>query len=392
MDRAGLSRWVRRWQVRFPGLVAGGLCVVAALAAAAAPTPPGGPVTRFGGDLFGVDAASPSAAWAVGDTELNHHSATVLLHWDGKSWTRAAGPLPGTLWAVKALSPANAWAAGDLETATTFETLVLHWNGTTWRRVASPSPGPPPVADDLYSVDAVSPANVWAVGDLINNGPGPTFKTLVLHWNGTKWARVASPNPSRQWDSLSGVSVISRNDAWAVGNSAKGGDASQNLILHWNGRAWAQVASPDTGDSSLGKVAAVSPTDVWAVGETISRTGVHKTLVLYWNGTRWARLPSPNPSPSDSELSGVSAVSSSDVWADGVFFDNQGHAKTLILHWNGTRWSRVPSPSPAGLLGSNLVALSALAPGNVWAVGNVLERGNDQTLVLHWNGTHWARS
>jgi len=392
MDRASLSRWARRWQIRVPGLVGGGLCVVVALAAAAAPTPPGGAVTRFGGDLLGVDAASPSAAWAAGDTELHHQSATVLLHWDGESWTRAAGPLPGTLWAVKALSPGNAWAVGDLETATTFETLVLHWNGTTWRRVASPSPGPPPVADDLYSVDAVSPASVWAVGDLINNGPGPTFKTLVLHWNGTKWARIASPNPSRQWDSLSGVSVISRSDAWAVGNSAKGSDASQNLILHWNGRAWTQVASPDTGDSLLHKVAAVSPTDVWAVGETISRTDVHKTLVLHWNGTRWARVPSPNPSPSDSELSGVSALSSSDVWADGVFFDNQGHAKTLILHWNGTRWTQVPSPSPAGLLGSNLVAVSALAPGNVWAVGNVLERGNDQTLVLHWNGTRWARS
>ena len=131
MDRAGLSRWARRWQIRVPGLVGGGLCVVVALAAAAPPTPPGGAVTRFGGDLFGVDAASPSAAWAAGDTELHHQSATVLLHWDGESWTRAAGPLPGTLWAVKALSPGNAWAVGDLETATTFETLVLHWNGTT---------------------------------------------------------------------------------------------------------------------------------------------------------------------------------------------------------------------------------------------------------------------
>jgi hypothetical protein len=52
----------------------------------------------------------------------------------------------------------------------------------------------------------------------------------------------------------------------------------------------------------------------------------------------------------------------------------------------------VPSPSPAGLLGSNLAAVSALAPEDVWAVGNVLQRGNDQTLVLRWNGTRWART
>src|SRR2546430_17733382 len=90
MGPSGLARGAWRWQVRVPGLVAGGLCGVAVLAAAAAPAPPGGAVTRFGGGLVGVDAASPSAAWAVGGTELNHHSATVLLRWDGKGWRRAA--------------------------------------------------------------------------------------------------------------------------------------------------------------------------------------------------------------------------------------------------------------------------------------------------------------
>lgn len=393
MGRPGLPRRARRRWVRgsVPGAVAAGLGVAATLAAAG-PTPPGNAVTTSGGDLFGVAAASASVAWAVGETELHHHSATVLLHWDGRSWARAARPLPGTLWAVKALSAGNAWAVGHLETATTFQTLVLHWNGTTWARVASPSPGPAPVADDLYGVDAVSPADAWAVGDLGSNGPGPTLKTVVLHWNGTTWARVPSPDPSRQWDSLTGVSVMSRSDVWAVGDCGRGGNASQNLILHWNGRAWTRLPGPDTGDSLLSKVSAVSPTDVWAAGETISRTDVHKTLVLHWNGTRWARVPSPDPSPSDSELSSVSALSGRDVWADGVFIDSQGHRHTLILHWNGTRWSRVPSPSPAGLLGSNLTAVSALAPGDAWAVGNVLRRGNDQALVLRWNGTRWART
>src|SRR5262249_56235318 len=106
------------------------------------------------------------------------------------------GGLGGGVGGGKALSAGTAWAVGDVEPATTFETLVLHWNGTTWRRVASPSPGPPPVADDLYSVDAVSPASVWAVGDLINNGPGPTLKNPGLHWDGTEGAPVASPQPT----------------------------------------------------------------------------------------------------------------------------------------------------------------------------------------------------
>jgi hypothetical protein len=296
------------------------------------------------------------------------------------------------LWAVSALSAGNAWAVGDLETATDVLTLVLHWNGRSWTQVASPSPGPAPVGDSLVDVSALSPTDAWAVGDFITLGPGPTFKTLVLHWNGTKWARVASPNPSRQFDTLNGVSVLSRSDAWAVGVAGQGSSSIQALIMHWNGRTWTPVASPSPDGSRLVGVAALSPGDAWAVGEHISRAGVHTTLVLHWNGKAWALVGSPSPSRSDSQLAGVSAVSRSDAWAVGVSYNGHGNAQTLILHWNGTGWARVPSPHPAGLLGSNLIAVSALAPDDAWATGNVIESGNDQTLVLHWNGTRWTRS
>jgi hypothetical protein len=393
MDHAGLSRWARRQPVRFARSVAGGLGVVVALAAAAAPAPPGAPITRFSGDLFGVSAASPSAAWAVGETELHHQSATVLLHWNGRSWTRAASPMPGSLSAASALSAGNAWAVGQFDTSTTLETLVLHWNGTSWTRVPSPSPGPAPVGDNLAGVSALSPSNAWAVGDEDTFGPpGPVFKTLVLHWNGTKWALVASPNPSPQFDSLTSVSAVSPSDAWAVGVAGKGSNNTQALALHWNGRAWVPVPTPSPPGSRLTGVSALSPRDAWAVGETVTRAGVHKTLVLHWNGTTWALVPSPSPSPSDSGLAGVSALSPCDVWAAGVTLDSRGNRHTLILRWNGTNWTRMPSPNPAGLLGSNLIAMSARAADDVWATGNVLERGTDQTLILHWNGTRWTRS
>src|SRR2546430_15839853 len=114
MGPSGLARGAWRWQVRVPGLVAGGLCGVGGLAAAAAPAPPGGAVTRFGGGLVGVAAASPSAAWAVGGTELNHHSATVLLRWDGKGWRRAARPRPGPPWAGTPSSAGQDRARGVL--------------------------------------------------------------------------------------------------------------------------------------------------------------------------------------------------------------------------------------------------------------------------------------
>jgi hypothetical protein len=41
---------------------------------------------------------------------------------------------------------------------------------------------------------------------------------------------------------------------------------------------------------------------------------------------------------------------------------------TLILHWNGTAWSKVPSPSP-GPKGNFLTSVSAVSPTDAWAVG-----------------------
>jgi hypothetical protein len=39
----------------------------------------------------------------------------------------------------------------------------------------------------LSAVDATSATNAWAVGTY------GTFKTLILHWDGTAWTQVPSP-------------------------------------------------------------------------------------------------------------------------------------------------------------------------------------------------------
>ena len=62
-------------------------------------------------------------------------------------------------------------------------------------------------------------------------------KTLVLHWNGTSWARVAAPSPGRFASSLNAVSADSASDAWAVGCECTGG-GGHTVILHWDGTRW----------------------------------------------------------------------------------------------------------------------------------------------------------
>ena len=63
--------------------------------------------------------------------------------------------------AVTATSVRNAWAVGYSETKSSQPSLILHWNGRRWARVASPSPGG---ENTLMAVAASSARNAWAVG------------------------------------------------------------------------------------------------------------------------------------------------------------------------------------------------------------------------------------
>jgi hypothetical protein len=55
-----------------------------------------------------------------------------------------------------------------------------------------------------------------------------------------------------------------------------------------------------------------------------------------WNGTSW-RVPSPNSGEWEDHVNGVAAASALNAWAVGV--DASTVYKTVILHWNGTKWT-----------------------------------------------------
>jgi hypothetical protein len=165
-------------------------------------------------------------------------------------------------------------------------------------------------------------------------------------------------------------------------------------VWHWNGTKltagpWHQVApgaapaAPTHIAGDLSGVAATSASNAWAVGIT----GHQKTLIVHWNGTAWTQVPSPSPGPEGDILSGVAATSADSAWAVG-YTGNGGDLssyKTLILHWNGAVWKQVPSPSPAG---AYLTGVAATSATNAWAVGSV---GYLKTLILHWNGKVWKQ-
>src|SRR5262249_2461487 len=152
---------------------------------------------------------------------------------------------------------------------------------------------------------------------------------------------------------------------------------------------WSVVPAPHPGiDNALTGVDAVSRTDVWAVGTKLDSSS-RSTLIEHWNGVKWKVVPSPNPAGSTvNELVRVDALSATSAWAVGVSGPPTDRT-TLIEHWNGNVWKIQPSPNLAGTSVDILVDVTATSPKDVWAVGSG-RSPSIAPLIEHWNGSHWT--
>ncbi len=239
-----------------------------------------------------------------------------------------------------ATSASNAWAVGSIGPGpgdpSAVSPLIEHWDGTAWsaQNFAVPTSG-----GQLVTVAATSADDAWAVGSTGEASEGTGQTTLIEHWDGSTWAQVPSPDPAGQASELQGVTAISADDAWAVGQTTTGSGAYKPLIMHWDGSSWSVVTSPDpAGDSLLSKVSAGSADDVWAVGYTSQcghGGGNCTTVAMRWDGSSWTTASTLNPSSSYlNAFLGVTVTGGDDVWAVG----STDYDSTLIEHWDGSTW------------------------------------------------------
>ncbi|MGI8680786.1 MAG: hypothetical protein ACR2JO_01365 [Mycobacteriales bacterium] len=336
--------------------------------------------------LWGVAAITRKDAVAVG--EGGGDLSVRARHWDGTGWapTHPPGGPISEMFGVAAISRTDVWGVGDFQS----QALANHWDGTGWTRVPTPTPDQY-TRDIFHGVGGASSGDVWAVG-YTESGQTGEVTPLIEHWNGSAWTKTPYRLPyGNTYGVFDGVTALSATDAWAVGVTYP---YHAPLIEHWDGRRWTPVtgiASPTSvGIDRLRAVTAVSPTDIWAVGTS---GGGRRTAILHWDGRQWTQLPSPNGSGDLNQLLGVTAVSADDVWAVGTSGPfGQMTGRTLILHWNGQRWTKVPSPNP-GRTNNGLFGVSATGHSDAWAVGILSNNLEDSYvhLYLRWDGTSWTR-
>jgi hypothetical protein len=130
------------------------------------------------------------------------------------------------------------------------------------------------------------------------------------------WTVVPTVDPSAARNVLNAVAVRSSSDAWAVGHFTapdQDDDGLNMLTEHWNGSIWTQVGTPAVlhRDESLLAVGASPAGDAWAVGftKTVGAAG-RNPLAVHWNGSTWAIVPTPTlTGGAKSTLNGVVALS-----------------------------------------------------------------------------------
>jgi hypothetical protein len=340
------------------------------------------PNENFNSELFAASASSPNDIWAVGQS---------TMHFDGRTWTAFPAPMikgdnNSFLQGVVAISPTLAWAAGNVTDGAHPGQVIEQWNGTKWRLFPGPKFGKKDQAN-VFAMTSSSANDVWAIGSLVNLATG-RVSPLFEHWNGTAWTATTLESNN---EFLFGASADAANDAWAVGFN--GSDKIDTSAMHWDGRNWKRVATPNVGEGTnkLNAVLALAPNDAWAVGFSTPvappKQAATLTLIEHFDGTSWAVVPSPNVGANSANQSnrllGLTANSANDIWAFGSYFaaDGSGHQMALLLHWDGTSWTvaSTPNPSKGGFPSDQLWAGVVPSPGDVWILGSV----RDGSLAIH---------
>jgi len=307
----------------------------------------------------------------------------------GSGFVVVPSPSPGTniqsLLSVTALSSTDAWAvgfAGYIDAHGMFAELPLieHWDGSAWS-ISGGHLG----QGVLAGVAAVGPNDVWAVG---HRGLDPLeMRALIVHYDGTRWSVV--PSPSAHEGTLGAVAVAGPDDIWAAGIELA---TFRTVIEHWDGSTWATVAHPSPTSSyvNFGALSAVASDDVWLVGSYLNDRGVSRTLAEHFDGSSWSRVPTPNMGAKSTSLGGVVAVASNEVWAAGSYAVTDARSKTLLAHWDGVSWELVPPNS--GAYASTAGGMAGRSNHDLWAVGNVTDPAGAEpdTMVLHSRGTAWS--
>ena len=346
--------------------------------------------------LFSVKGDAANDYWAVGRSITSTAYHNLAEHWNGIAW--AISPVQPSAYtfsqliAVKVLSSTDVWAVGTQSNdQLNYYPVIQHWNGTSWSVVTSATSGYGNGV--LLGIDGTA-SDLYAVGFGQSTGFDAPF---IEHWNGTAWAPVFMV-PSDGNTDLNSVVALSATNVWAVGATFAGTNqapADTTFVVHWDGSNWNKVASPNAGAAAdLFDVAAVSPTDIWGVGSYLtSGNYVEQTLSENYCIPPTVSSINPTTGPATGGTS-VTITGTGLKWTSGVNF---GTAPATNVSVQSD--TQVTATSPSGRAGTVDVRIAYSAGQSATSAGdqftytatppgaptNVVAIAGDASATVYWS-------
>ena len=265
-----------------------------------------------------VAASSGSNAWVLAARGTDEVAYTDALHLAGTRWASPVR-LDAAIQAAVAPSPTQLWAFGEPSSSRS-PGYFAHFDGGTWTHGSFPFSG--------TAAAARSASDVWVGG-----GGDDTGRLGIEHWDGHRWH--ATPLPDLRvaasdllWANINGFADLGPRDVWA--DITTENDASANppgtILLHWNGKAWSRVAFPYLG-SAFSPIASDGHGGIWLA----IASGAGGNTVMWFDhyaGGRWSRVKVPRGDGVQPEVFYLNWIPGTrSLWATGeVDFANDGEA------------------------------------------------------------------
>lgn len=216
--------------------------------------------------------------------------------------------------------------------------------------------------ESVTSVSAVDENLAWAVGRKDQRG-------VLMRWDGAVWSEETAPELPQVW-TWSSVSAVSADDVWVHGLAER--DA---VLAHYDGESWTTVPIPHpVGDSWLEVPIKAVPGRLFVGGDS---------LQTYADGV-WENFTLPHLV----NIRDIDAFSADDAYATGMQYPvDDGHP--VAYHWDGITWTRMTQPPVR--TGTDTAKIATGEPDNVYVAGwATAPRGAPPVPgVAHWDGTQW---
>jgi hypothetical protein len=227
---------------------------------------------QAGEEVVAAGASSASNVWAF----TSGGPRSRALRWNGSRWSVSTS-FPEPPGGAVVLSPSDVWAFGQPFIPGS-GLGAWRYNGRVWARVAGGA--------GLEGGSGLSASDVWAFEG-----------TSVAHWNGHRWARtsVARLLPKKVQlndPTVVGIDAQAPNSVYAIGNGNAQDEGGPTVVLHFNGHIWRRVAQGNfgLGDTPLQQVSSDGRGGLWI---PMPGTGGRPSFLVHYSGGRLTEAPLP---------------------------------------------------------------------------------------------------